>query len=874
MNMFAKRNHIIKMTITACLIAMLSMFLTSCNYFESDQSKLNKAKNLYEENKFNKAIFMAKSILQSDSKSCEARILLGKSQFAKYSLVDAEDSFNKAGGLGCKDVQLFYYLVKTHLYMSQLEKVDALFAEQQYSHAANEPEGILLRGDQEFLKRNHDKAEQLYKRYYSLTHDDASNCLSQVKLLAVKLDYSDVIEKSQECEKQYSNNNKYDIDQSRYLRAISQVNTKQVKEAVVTLNDLLTNYSNKKDPNIKIQSSLLLMKIYVASKDVENANKMADALLKYIATPDIYYVKGLKAENDNRLDLAEQQFLSALKLNPSHRASLLEMANIKFKENNIEQARYYTGKVDALSGKNIFSERLDELLAIKYLQAGDLDSIINKIPHNKSGESQKSQYILALAYAKKGDRSKAMSVFQSMAMSLSSTEQKDLLEARLEVALGELDKAERLFNKYINSGNAYALTGLTQIYMRERKFDKAEGLLINALQKYGNKYNTTLLLVELYANTGQKQKIFDLLNKRINEEADNAKYKVVLAKMYYKYALFQDAARLCGNIIQSNPKNLECYAVRANSQIKLGNDAQAEAAFKDLLKQDPKNAYSYLMLAFLADKQSKPDEAMQYIDKSLELNPQYINAVYAKIEFLLKQNKTNDALEYAKSAANSFKQKQVQYLLLGFVYSKTGDNKNAYLSYKSALENGNQDIRIVMRMYKLSVSVNGEDIANRELEKYLDKDPKAGDVYFVANYFMNEKNYKLAEKYYELFVKNKQDNPIVLNNLSWLKMHDGDTSLAMKYANSALALAPESGAIMDTMGQILLQAGEIDKAGSYLLKASQKMGDNPSVKFHLAQYYYNKHDLTKSRELLQQVIDKNFEEQAAAKTLLAKIDAH
>ncbi len=874
MKIFAKNNCVFHMTIKISLIAILSAFMASCNYFESEQSKLNKANKLYDENMFNKAIFMSKSILQADSKNCEARILLGKAQFAKYSLIDAEDSFNKAKGQGCKDVQLLYFLVKTHLYMNQMEKVDALLKEQVFSRAANEPEGILIRGDQEFLKRDYDKADGLYKKYYSLTHDEASNCLSQVKLLAIKLNYSEVIKKSLECEKQFSNNKKYDIDQSRYLRAISQANTKQVKETVATLNDLLANYADLKDPNIKIQSSLLLMKIYLASKDVENANKMADVLLKYIATPDIYYVKGLKAEKDNRNDLAEQQFLAALKLNPNHKASLLAMANLKFKENNIEQARYYTGKADALSGKNIFSERLDELLAVKYLQAGDLDSIINKIPHNKSGESQKSQYILALAYAKKGDRAKAMSVFHNMAKEMSNVEQKELLEARLDVALGELGKAETLFNKYINSGNAYALTGLTQIYMRERKFDKAETLLRSALQKQGNKYNTTLLLVELYANSGQKQKIFDLLNTQINAEAKNTGYKIVLAKMYYKYALYDKASKLCGDLIQSNPKTLECYAIKANSQIKLGNDKQAEVVYKELLNQDPKNAYSYLMLAFLAEKHSKYDEAMKYVDKSLEINPQYVNAVYAKIEFLLKQNKSKDALEYAKTSANAFKQKQVQYLLLGFVYSKTGDTKNAYLSYKSALENGNRDIKIVMQMYKLSVSLNGEKVADEELDKFLGNDTRITDIYFVANYFMSQNNYKNAEKYYEKFVSINQNNVIVQNNLAWLKLHDGNVKDALNYANKALALAPESPAIMDTMGQILLKTGELEKAGSYLLKASQKMGDNPSVKFHLAQYYFQKNDLVKSKELLKQIENVQFDEQEAAEQLLKKINAH
>ena len=874
MNKVSNKNRKLPMTLYPWLIAVVCIFLASCNYFESEQSKLLKAKKLYEDNKFNKSIFMAKAILQADSKNCEARILLGKSQFAKFSLVDAEDSFEKAKKQGCKDVQLFYFSVKTQLYMNRLKNVESLFADKAFLYALNKPESILLEGDLSFLHRNYEKADEFYTKYYNLTHDEATNCLSQVKLLAMKYKYNEVISKTQACESSYANDKKYNIDQSRYLRAIAQVNTKHAQEAAITLNGLLSQYSNHKDPNIKIQSALLLMKINLAQKDIENANKMADVLLKYIATPDIYYVKGLKAEKENRFDLAEQQFLSALKLNPNHRPSLLQMANIKFKENNIEQAKYYTGKADSLSGKNIFTERLDELLAIKYLQAGDLDSIINKIPHDKNGSSRKSQYILALAYAKKGERDKAWKVFQSIKKGLSNTEQADLLEARLNVALGDLDKAEAIFKKYAQSGNAYAVTGLTQIYMRERKYQQAETLLKHALQKPENKYNTTILLVELYANTGQKQKIFDLLNNSIKTETKNEEYKVVLAKVYYKYAMYQDAIRLSGEIIQSNPNNIIAYVIKANSYVRLDESDKAAAAFKDLLTKDPNSAYSYLMLAFLADKQSQPEKAIQYIDKSLEINPQYINAIYAKVEFLLKEKKSQEAIEFAKSAANRFTQKRIGNLLLGFAYGKTGDNKNAYLSYKGALDDGSQDVRVAMKMYKASVVVNGEKIANEELNKFLNQNSKLKNIYYVANYFMTQKNYKQAEKYYETFVEKQQNNAVVFNNLAWLKMQDGDNKTALDYANKALALAPNAAAIMDTLGQILMQSGEYDKAGSYLLKASQKMADNPSVKYHLAQYYFHKNDFEKSRELLKQIENSDFEEQMAAKELLKKVSSH
>ncbi|MEJ2441208.1 MAG: hypothetical protein P8Z72_16315 [Gammaproteobacteria bacterium] len=120
-----------------CFGMLLTM--TSCNYFESEQARLKKYGTLYKVNKFYQFIICTKNILQSDGNSCEARVLLGKAQFAKFSLLDAEDSFQKAEKQGCKDPQIFLYLVRMRLYRGQLAQVDALYKNPKFLHARQLP---------------------------------------------------------------------------------------------------------------------------------------------------------------------------------------------------------------------------------------------------------------------------------------------------------------------------------------------------------------------------------------------------------------------------------------------------------------------------------------------------------------------------------------------------------------------------------------------------------------------------------------------------------------------------------------------------------------------------------------------------------------
>ncbi|MBI1425244.1 MAG: tetratricopeptide repeat protein [Gammaproteobacteria bacterium] len=864
-------NTVFQSRIAVIIIALSGVFLSSCNYFETEQAKLKKAADLYEENKFNESIFRLKSILQSDPDNCEARILLGKNQFAKYSLLDAQESFTKAMHLGCHNNDLFQYSVRLQMYLNKIPQAQSLYSDPKFASAVNDPGSVLLLGDVYFLLGDYDKAKSEYDKYYATIHDEPTQCLSLAKLSALKQEFQSVIEKTEYCEKLYASNPKYNLDQSRYLRVVAQINLKHEKSAEKNLELIEKDYRDNKDPNIKIQSALLLMKIYVSKKDVAKANEMADILLRYVAIPDVYYVKGLKAEQEHRQDLAEQQFQEALKLNPKHKPTLLALAELKFKEGNVEQAKYYADKADALAGGNIYTSKLDELLAIKYLQAGDLDSIINLLPHNTGKDSPRAQYILALAYAKKKERDKAYDVFRELKKHFDSKERTDLLEARLNVAMGDYVKAEDIFKKYVNKGNLYAVTGLAQLYFIQRNYAAAEGLLKDA-SKGKDKQNITLLLANLYAQTNQKQKLFDLLKEAVRNERDNRGYRLALAISYYQFEMYENAIKESSDILNTMPEVAQAYIIKANSYIRLGQYDHARATYDDLIVHQPENAFAYVMLAILSDKQGRHDVAMAYINKSLKINPRYLDAIYIKLGLLLDQNKVKESLDFANSTSGLFDDKQTKYLLDGFIYGMAGDDKNAYRSLRAALDAGAKDISIAIRAYHFSMAVNGADKANGEIKEFLAKNHSLHNLYAAAGFFLNLPDYPMAEKYYEEYTNKDQENPVVYNNLAWLKMNSGDNSSARDYADKALRLAPESPEIMDTMGQLLLKMGEYDDAGEYLKKAYQKIGHNPSVQYHLAQYFFYKKDYPKSKELLEAILNKKFNENDDAKKLLDEIN--
>jgi predicted Zn-dependent protease len=75
---------------------------------------------------------------------------------------------------------------------------------------------------------------------------------------------------------------------------------------------------------------------------------------------------------------------------------------------------------------------------------------------------------------------------------------------------------------------------------------------------------------------------------------------------------------------------------------------------------------------------------------------------------------------------------------------------------------------------------------------------------------------------------------LALNNLAWLYHRGGDLTKARGLAEQAVAAAPRTSQIDDTLGWILLAQGESDKALTYLSAASRETPQNPVFQYHLA----------------------------------------
>jgi predicted Zn-dependent protease len=82
-------------------------------------------------------------------------------------------------------------------------------------------------------------------------------------------------------------------------------------------------------------------------------------------------------------------------------------------------------------------------------------------------------------------------------------------------------------------------------------------------------------------------------------------------------------------------------------------------------------------------------------------------------------------------------------------------------------------------------------------------------------------------------LQTKPEDALALNNLAWVS-HQLKDPKALEYAEKANQLAPDNAAILDTLGELLLEKGDVKRAVEMHQKAVELAPDSAALRMNLA----------------------------------------
>jgi tetratricopeptide (TPR) repeat protein len=211
------------------------------------------------------------------------------------------------------------------------------------------------------------------------------------------------------------------------------------------------------------------------------------------------------------------------------------------------------------------------------------------------------------------------------------------------------------------------------------------------------------------------------------------------------------------------------------------------------------------------------------------------------------------ATREAEAAKKKFPNEKMVVLAHASVLAERGRTDDAAAEVRGLLKNG-ADLETLLslaQVYDKGKRYSEENKAIDQAEPLAKSDDEKVRVLFTRG-AMHErmKNYDAAEAEFHKVLELEPDNSGALNYLGYmLAFRSIRLDEAQQLVSKALEIDPDNGAYLDSLGWVYYQQGKLDQAEGPLVRASERMGDDPTVHDHLGDLYLK---LGKTREAIAQ----------------------
>ena len=283
---------------------------------------------------------------------------------------------------------------------------------------------------------------------------------------------------------------------------------------------------------------------------------------------------------------------------------------------------------------------------------------------------------------------------------------------------------------------------------------------------------------------------------------------------------YQAAIDLLNQVIKKQPKHKTAYETLGRAYRALGNDAEAEAAFKKAVEMDPYSPYAYNYLGLTYWKEHLYEAAAAQFQKQLEVDPLDKWAHYYLGEMLNEQKKFADA-EAELEKANSITPNSAGVLIaLGKANLGLGNSEKAQMYFSKAVSLAPNPSTWNDVAYDLADQKGNLDLAKQYAESA------------VSSVAAALRNVRLSDlKIQQLAAVNFL--AMCWDTLGWVHFQKGDVPVAEKYLTAAWDMSQQA-TVADHLGQLYEKKGDRDKAIEYYSLSLASDHPDPETRSRLA----------------------------------------
>ena len=912
------------------LVFMLSV-MTACGEKLSDDEAFKHAQSLVDSGDYKKAVIELKKQLQENSQFAPSRFLLGKIYIIFGDGASAEKELLRAQSSGMVRTKILPYLGKAYLLQSKLDKLIDEITVDGVAESAIKANILYLRGEAYLNKAEYKQAESLF--FEAMKFDDKylAPVVSLVKLEMRKNNHK----KAEAYLSKGFRINQQDAEINIIQGVFDQYRGKFALAEVAYSNALNNLPEGRTDQNFRANTGLITVLILQGKTDkaLEKIIMLRKSMPQHPYPK--YLMAWLKFQN-KEFEKANTLLMELQKVLPGHLPSLLLLGGANYALKNYEQANVYlTRFVNAIPthihGRKLLSmtrimlqqpEKALEILEGSSMQDADLlvlaghaaaaignkDSQLHYLKKAAKAEPTNASIRteLAQAYIAQGFMQEAISELESIKGS-DNTVQRDLLLVFTHLRAGSYKKASQLSKTLLAKNPAepklHALLGIVKLAEGEKlqarnKFQDA----IKQNKKYvpayiylarmeledenfagaGKLFEQVLLINEksisamvgmaqVAGQRSDKEQVLFWLEKSRTTDLNAILPRLILARYYLRTGAGSKALEVAEEIKVLKPNKPDSLWLLGKAQLLSSKLSEASMTFTKLVELTPTSAQAHVELAGVKSDMRKYDEAKVLLRSAITIDPKSLvsKAMLSNLE--LQTGNRDQALKLAREIQAENQKSAVGYHLEGDIYMATGKFAHAQKAYRKAIEKQPAPVLEIKLGHAYSKEGKVSDallILTKALGKY------KGDIRIrssLATLYFQQGNTIAARRLYQKIIEAEPANVIALNNLANLLSNE-EPEKALTYAQEAYKLAPQSIAITDTFGWLLVTQGKV-KEGVEILSSITAKTTVPTIHYHLAVGLSQMGEVEQAREKLHKLLDskEQFDEIEKARQLLKQL---
>ncbi len=660
------------------------------------------------------------------------------------------------------------------------------------------------------------------------------------------------------------------------------------------------NYSRviELDPDHS-EARIKLAKLYLQAGKSDKSSEMVEAVLA--RSPDNLEARMIRAvimANDGKIDDAIKEAKAVFDADATQSGAAILLLTLYTKAGDLSETDEILQRAIEANPKSAALHLSLSQILLNQNQPEKSEQLLKKLVSIEPDEL-KHRVRLATFYSNTNQLEKAEKVLRSLVELDPKDPQRVVLLSKFLASKKGSDIAEKELMAAIED-QPEALTlrfALAELYMASRRLDEAEKLyrdivLLDSSGESGTLARNKLALTLL--QEGQIEEAGFLLDEVLKENPTDQEALLTRGKLALSRQEAEEAIRDLEAVLKVQPDSagvlkLLALAYAANSELEKAKTTMKKSL--ELNSEDIGGWFGYTRILMAAGDYN---DALNAVDQLLQLSPNHLEGLLAKIDIQVKQQNWKEAEKTAAMIKSAYPDKAVGYYRLGQLYQAQGKETEASSEFEGALErsrDSSEPLTELFMIYKNFITQGDADTAIKEINKILESSPNLAAAYALlgeVQAFNNE-----FDKAEESFKKAIELNPRYTDaykDLANLYLTQQNSEAAIRTYRMALANIPENLNIALELAKVYEETGDVESAiavyeflrskntsvdvatnnlavllattqddGSSLDKALElvrhfEASDNPVFLNTLGWIYYKKGDLENARKLLEKAV--------------------